>query len=83
MSCKLHKKYKAIFPPRSDCIDCWKQYALKQKDLVWKLEKCALKYLSRLDDEIDVSKSRKEYKKVLCSDMYNEKILTGRKMEEK
>ena len=32
MQCKKHRTYKAIRMPQCDCLECWKQYAMTQKN---------------------------------------------------
>ena len=29
MVCKEHENYKAIYPPKTDCLVCWKIYATR------------------------------------------------------
>jgi len=42
MKCKKHPKYKGIYKPRVECLDCWKMY-----------ESNLIKKLADLDVEID------------------------------
>lgn len=44
MVCKDHESYKAIYPPKNDCISCWKIYATRMR-LVNKALKIELKEL--------------------------------------
>jgi len=29
MKCEEHPKYKAVYPPKGECLICWKIYATK------------------------------------------------------
>lgn len=29
MKCEEHPKYKVVYPPKDDCLICWKMYATK------------------------------------------------------
>lgn len=40
--CKKHKSYKAIRPPRTDCLDCWLQFAERQPDYPLSMKHFAL-----------------------------------------
>lgn len=44
MTCKDHVTYNAIYPPKTDCIVCWKIYATRMR-LNNKILKVALKEL--------------------------------------
>lgn len=44
MACRNHKDYKAIYPPKTDCLICWKIYATNLQ-LKVKMLKVALKEL--------------------------------------
>jgi len=33
MMCTSHKKYKAIYPPKTGCIVCWKIYATRMSQM--------------------------------------------------
>ena len=47
MVCKTHKKYKATYPPKTDCLVCWKIYATRMRRIV-KTLKIELKELKEL-----------------------------------
>jgi hypothetical protein len=42
--CEMHPDYKAVYPPKEDCIVCWKIYASRMHLMV-KLLKITLKEL--------------------------------------
>ena len=39
LMCKDHKKYKAVHPPKTDCIVCWEIYATRLYQLNKQLKK--------------------------------------------
>lgn len=44
MVCEDHKNYRAIYPPKTDCVVCWKIYATRMR-LIVKALKMELKEL--------------------------------------
>ena len=32
--CKDHEEYKAVYPPKTDCLVCWKIYANRMRRMV-------------------------------------------------
>lgn len=71
--CPKHKTYKAIHAPRADCLDCWKQYAIRLRDRTTRLEKCAIAYLDWLN--IGPPRTIKETKQCLEEDLNNPEMV--------
>lgn len=72
--CSKHKTYKAIHAPRTDCLDCWKQYAITLRDRTTRLEECVIKYLGWLQL---TPKTRSRIKRDLEEDL-NDPEMVGR-----
>ena len=34
MVCKDHPNYRAVYPPKTDCIICWKIYTTRMKSII-------------------------------------------------
>lgn len=49
LTCKDHDGYKAIYPPKTDCIACWKIYSTRMRlaNKVLKIELTELKNARR------------------------------------